>query len=77
MAEFSIVPPFDQVVLVAWSDKMAPPSAKIPRSVPHLLPMVAIAFWGQLTVSASSESTFVSSVESSSLVLLGVEHLTV
>ena len=44
VAEFSIVPAFDQVIAIAWSGRMAPPSTELPRSVPGLLPMVGIVF---------------------------------
>ena len=64
VAEFPIVPAFDRViVMMIWSGRMTPPSAKLPRSVYGLFPMMGITFSGRLTMSA-----FVSSAESSSFV---------
>ena len=77
VAKFSTLPAFDWVDLATWSGSMAPPSAEHPWCVPSLLPMVRVVLSGWLTMSTSSETTIVSSIESSSLFWLEVEHLTV
>ena len=50
------------------SIRMAPPSAEVPRIAPIDLPIVGDVFSGRLTLSPSAES--------SSIIRLGVEHLT-
>ena len=77
VAEFSTIPTFERVVLVASSSMMALPSTKLPQSVLRLLLMVRVVFSGQLTLSASSRYPSISSTKSSSLPRLGVEHLTI
>ena len=72
VAEFSTVVAFDQAVLATWSSMMAPPFAELPWCVPDLLPTEAVLLSGRLTIFAS-----ISLAKSSSLVQLGVEHLTI
>ena len=77
VAEFSSIPAFDRVVAMARTGRMAPPSTELPRISRIDLPMVGVVFSCQLPLSPSAESTSISSSESSSIVRLGVEHLTI
>ena len=77
VVEFSTLPAFDRVVAMARTGRMAPPSTELPRISRIDLPMVGVVFSCQLPLSPSAESTSISSSESSSIVRLGVEDLTI
>ena len=77
LAKFSVLPTFDWPFLVTWFGKMVPPCTELPLCVIGVLPMMRVVFSGWLFMSTSSESTSIASVESSSLVLLGVENMTI
>ena len=53
MAEFSTIPAFGQVVTIAWSGVMTPPSAELSGTVPVHLPLVGVTL---LVVSAFAET---------------------
>ena len=76
MVVFSTVPAFDWVVTIAQSGVMTPPFIELSRTIPVRMPVVGIMPLSLQTITTLFESTSISTAEISSIMRLGVEHMT-
>ena len=76
VAVFSTVPAFKRVVTLGRSDMMTRPSARLSGTIPVQLPLVGVTLLSLPTITALSELTSISMAKISSIIRLGVEHLT-
>ena len=76
VAVFSVVPAFGWVVTLGWSGVITPPSAKLSGTIPVRLPLVGVTLLSLPAITALFELASISTDEISSIIRLGVEHLT-